>query len=268
MPISAIAQVTGDADRNSVLKATEFLDDAPGFDTIPRRKEGADWSFSLGIVTALTPDYEGSDDYGFSFAPDYKINWRDRVVLSGRTLRVFLHKEKIRLGTILALVGGRDGDDDLSGLGDVDGGAEGGLFLSYKMKPLTFKTQIRQEFAGGHDGALIDVGANVKFPVEKPLFTLGMEVTWASENYMDSFFSVNAVQSANSGLRTFKADAGFKKASISLASGYDITENWVLGGIVRYGRMLQDAADSPVVADVGDANQFFVGAGLSYQFSY
>jgi MipA family protein len=33
-----------------------------------------------------------------------------------------------------------------------------------------------------------------------------------------------------------------------------------------YARLLNDAKDSPIVDDVGDANQFFAGALINYQF--
>ncbi|MEM9442430.1 MAG: MipA/OmpV family protein [Pseudomonadota bacterium] len=41
---------------------------------------------------------------------------------------------------------------------------------------------------------------------------------------------------------------------------------WGLTGILSYKRLIDDAADSPIVDDVGNANQIFGGAALTYSF--
>ena len=132
---------------------------------------------------------------------------------------------------------------------------------------MRFKGEGRREFAGGHGGTQVDAGIEFKVPFTKnPWFKTEIELTWADDEYMETFFGVNPAQSAASGLRQFDADAGFKKLSFQLMTGIDITENWVVGASVGYARMLEDAADSPVVDDVGSRNQFMAGLGLSYQF--
>jgi outer membrane scaffolding protein for murein synthesis (MipA/OmpV family) len=44
------------------------------------------------------------------------------------------------------------------------------------------------------------------------------------------------------------------------------SEGFGLTGILSYKRLLGDAEDSPVVADVGDENQIFGGVALTYSF--
>jgi MipA family protein len=39
-----------------------------------------------------------------------------------------------------------------------------------------------------------------------------------------------------------------------------------LTAVGTYARLLSDAADSPLVDDVGDADQFFGGALINYRF--
>ena len=130
----------------------EELDDAPGFDTEPGKK---DWKFSLGAVVGVKPDYEGSDDYEFAWAPNLRISWRNTIVLQGKSLRVVYRWNKLRAGALIVAEGGRDEDDNnaLRGLGDVDRGAAAGAFLDYEIiKNITLKSEFRQEFAGGHGG--------------------------------------------------------------------------------------------------------------------
>ncbi len=57
-----------------------------------------------------------------------------------------------------------------------------------------------------------------------------------------------------------------KSFTFSLASGYDITENWVIGATVIYSRLTGDAGDSPIVESRGSKDQVTAGLGLSYQF--
>jgi outer membrane scaffolding protein for murein synthesis (MipA/OmpV family) len=245
---------------------SEEMDNAPGFDTEPAKEN---WKFSLGAVVGIKPDYEGSNDYEFAWAPDIKISWRDTIVLRGKSLRVVYRWNKLRAGALIATEGGRDEDDNnaLRGLGDVDSGFAAGAFLDYKiLKRVTLKSEYRHEFADGHGGALFDLGAELKLPFGKPWVKAYFGATYASEDYTEAFFGVNANQSAGSGLPQYNADGGVKNFTFSLASGYDITENWVIGATVIYSRLVGDAADSPIVEQRGSKDQVTAGIGLSYQF--
>ena len=217
----------------------------------------------------VRPDYEGSDDYEFAWAPDIKISWRDIIVLQGRSLRAIYRNGGLKVGPLIALESGRDDGDNnaLRGLGDIDTGLSGGAFLTYEViDRVTLETEFRKEFAGGHGGALWDFGVGLRLPFEKPLIKGYAGATYASDDYMSEFFGVNAVQSANSGLPVFGADAGIKSVTLSLSSGFDIDETWVIGARIIYSRLVGDAADSPIVDQRGSENQITLGVGLSAQF--
>ena len=47
---------------------------------------------------------------------------------------------------------------------------------------------------------------------------------------------------------------------------WSLIESWSPTGIAGYTRMLGDAADSPIVDDAGDANQFRAGVLVNYTF--
>ena len=149
----------------------------------------------------------------------------------------------------------------------MDAGLEAGAFLGYKIGAFTLESELRREFAGGHGGTLLDLGARFWVPLgEKPWLRAKASTTWVDGDYADAFFSVNALQSANSGLREYDAGADLKNLSFTLTTGYDLTESWVIGAMVGYGRMLGDAADSPIVDDVGARDQFTGGIGLVLNF--
>jgi len=83
---------------------------------------------------------------------------------------------------------------------------------------------------------------------------------------MQAYFSINGKNANRSGLKTFDADAGFKDVGVSLPVTYSPWEHWSIMGAVVYKRLLGDTADSPVVDDEGNANQFVGGMLLIYRF--
>ena len=121
--------------------------------------------------------------------------------------------------------------------------------------------EARQDADSGHEGALVELSAGTSLPFEKPLVFIALGTTWASDDYMESFFAVDAQQSADSGLKKYDAEAGIKDVSVSMTSGYKITNRWRIGGKLEYKRLVGDAADSPIV---DDENQFLAGISLSY----
>ncbi len=100
------------------------------------------------------------------------------------------------------------------------------------------------------------------FPFESLVFA-ALGATWASDDYMESFFGIDAKQSVDSGHKKYKAEAGIKDVNVSLTAGYPMTNRWRLGGKIEYKRLLGDEADSPII---DDKNQFLVGFGISYHF--
>jgi outer membrane scaffolding protein for murein synthesis (MipA/OmpV family) len=216
------------------------------------------------MAGGFSPEYEGSDDYKFGLGPNLSISWRDRVFYKGKSLGAnLINKKNLKVGPILSWTSGRDEDDHdkLEGLGDVDGSLEAGGFVSYRNNPFRFRMEARQDIGSGHEGALVALSAGTTLPLKQPLVFAALGTTWASDDYMESFFGINAKQSMDSGLKTHKAEAGIKDVSASLTAGYSITDRWRLGCKLEYKRLLGDAADSPIVVD---KDQFLVGFSFSY----
>lgn len=241
----------------------EEIDEAPGYED--PKDSARKWALSLGVVGGYAPDYEGSDDYEFGAAPNITASWRDLIFYKGKSLGANLIRMKnLKAGPILSWNSGRDEDDNskLDGLGDVDSSIEAGGFISYRMKPLRFRLEARQDVNSGHEGALVELSGGTGLPFEKPLVFVSLGTTWASDDYMESFFGIDSGQSTASGLKEYNADAGIKDVNIGLTAGYSITPRWRVGGKLEYKRLVGDAADSPIV---DDEDQFLVGLTLSYR---
>jgi outer membrane scaffolding protein for murein synthesis (MipA/OmpV family) len=242
--------------------AVADIEEAPGYED-PQDTERK-WALSIGLQGGFSPDYEGSNDYKFSPGPNISASWRDLIFYKGKTLGANLvRQKKLKAGPLLSWTSGRSEDDNekLEGLGDVDDSLEAGGFIAYRKKPWRFRAEVRQDVGSGHEGALVAVNAGTAMPFENPLVLVELGLTWASADYMESFFGIDAQQAANSGLQSYSADAGVKDFNLRMTGGYAITRRWRLGGAIEYKRLVGDASDSPIV---DEANQFFAGFGLSY----
>jgi len=241
---------------------SEEINEEPGYEDAKDAERK--WALSIGVAAGVAPDYEGSNDYGFGFGPSISASWRDTIFYKGKSLGAnLIRRENLKAGLIVARAAKRkeDYNDKLEGLGDIDGGLEVGGFVSYKNKPWRFKAEARQEVDSGHEGALVELSAGTDLPFTKPLVFIELGTTWASDNYMESFFGIDSQQSANSGLERHNANAGIKDVNISISAGYPINNRWRIGAMAEYKRLLGDAADSPIV---DDKNQFVAGIALSY----
>ncbi len=257
-----VAAGADQAELEELMDMTDEIGEAPGYED--PKDEKRKWTLSIGVIAGVTPDYEGSDNYDFGIGPNLAGSWRDILFFKGKTFGANLVREKnLKAGPVLSWTGGRDEDDNdkLEGLGDVDGSLEAGGFVSYRKKPWRFKLEARQDLNSGHEGALVELSVGTNLPFKKPRVSVALGTTWASEDYMESFFGVSSRQSANSGLKTYNADSGIKDISLSLTAGYPLSKRWRLGGKVEYKRLVGDAADSPIVED---ENQFLTGIGISF----
>jgi outer membrane scaffolding protein for murein synthesis (MipA/OmpV family) len=231
-------------------------------------EEDDDWDVSLGIIGGFGPKFEGSDEYDFFWSPKGKIAWRDTLILTESSFRVQFRQGRFRFGPKIKYEKGRsdDDDNDIKGVGDVDAGFSAGAFVKYKLDGYALTAEARQEFAGGHGGFIGELGGEVLLPdAESPWGKLRAELAMVDDRYMDEFFGVNARQSANSGLQTYDPDGGLKSISLAWQSAYEVWRGLSLGGRIQYVRLLDQAADSPIV-DVGSPNGAAVAIGLSYRF--
>ncbi|MGD9343170.1 MAG: MipA/OmpV family protein [Desulfuromonadales bacterium] len=242
---------------------SEEINEAPVYDDPEADKRK--WSLTIGVSGGVSPDYEGSNDYESGFGPNFIVTWRDTIFYRGNSLGVNIIRQKnLKAGLIAARSAKRkeDDNDKLEGLGDIDGGIEVGGFVSYKNKPWRFKAEARQEVDSGHEGALLELSVGTDLPLAKPLVFVELGTTLVDDDYMESFFSVDSQQSADSGLKKYNADAGIKDVNLSISAGYPLSDRWRIAAMVEYKRLLGDAADSPIV---DDKNQFVAGLGLTYR---
>lgn len=241
-----------------------------------RPRDTLDWR--LGVGPYVAPVFEGSKDYTIKPAPVISVtipkvmrvddNNIDFIAFD-QVIEVGDSTGKFEAGPAVNFDFGRGESDSpaLRGLGNVGFSLELGGYVGFTLGPAKLNLEISQDVLHGHKGAIADLSASFIL-IERPRFTLGASVllTWASARYMKSFFGINAVQSAASGLPTYRAGGGLKNGGVSLHASYDLSRHWSILGNLGYERLLTSAAESPLVKLRGSPDQITAGTFVVYVF--
>jgi outer membrane protein len=220
--------------------------------------------FELGAGGLLAPKYEGSKDYQASAFPVVRFGYlalENGFTLGGGDGQGLSVRPSFRY------IGARNaaGSPELAGLSDTRAAFELGGGLRYASGPYAVFGDVRYG-ATGHNGFVGEFGADyVLRPEESTTISVGPRVTLASDKYMDTYFSVSALEAAASGFGRFDAGAGLKSVGIEAAVRHDFDQNWAFEAGVGYDRLSGDAAKSPVVG-AGSKNQFSGTIGIVRKF--
>ena len=230
-------------------------------------------TLSLGGAVGFGPKYEGSDEYDVSGFPIVFPGFGQsiqRIVVRGADdvrYRLIL-QQGFEAGPLAGYRWSRKESDGrlLRGLGEVDGGLVLGGFVGYRVGQVIFDAAYLQQATGENTGYQIRFGAEIDAPVYNQVFLEARAgTTFSSDRYMDTYFGVTEAQSDNSaaGLPVYNPSSGLKDVHLQLGVRAEIYEKWLFRTGVRYGRLLNDAADSPVIES---KNQFSGFLSLSYKF--
>jgi MipA family protein len=230
------------------------------------------WIVTLKATAIAAPEFEGSDDYtaiaypSISFrradAP-YRFSAPDDGISFG-----LLELDKLRVGPVARFRGERDDSGKRDGLDEVDWTIEAGLFAEFwPLEWLRARGEIRYGF-NGHEGFVADVGLDAVQHTGAWVLSIGPRVGFGDGAYMSSYFSVSDDEAlANSRIDdSFDADAGIRYFGAAASATYQFNEQWSTTLFGSYNHLVGDAADSPIVRDLGSEHQFQVGLSLAYSF--
>jgi outer membrane scaffolding protein for murein synthesis (MipA/OmpV family) len=242
--------------------------------------EDPHWLVAAGV--AHRPDYEGSEDSEAFPVGSARVWWDDGRYAelvgarsSGSAPRLMgnlLPNSYLELGPVVQYRLERDdvSQNSVDALPDIDGALELGAFAAYWFNDEVKLTTLGVVDASGeHDGGLIELSLDYSVALGQTLqFGAGLASTWASDDYMDTYFGVTAAGSAASGLPVYSADAGFKDVGLRLSSTWHAPgwDHLRISGLLSGFRMLGDADDSPLVDIAGKQNQLF--AALLFGWEY
>lgn len=246
-----------------------------------------DW-VQVGVGVGLAPDYDGSDDYEVFPLPLIQgsvagIDIQPRP--AGAALDFIPDGDgmvSFDLGPVVRIRSGRTGDIEdpvVAAAGELDTAVEigpsAGVSYSGLLNPfdsISLGVDARWDVAGAHEGFTMSPSISYFTPVSRgAAVNLSLSAEYADESFQDYYFSVTPGQALASGLPAYDADAGFNSVGATLLGAFDLDGDITNGGLALfaiggYSRLIGDAADSPFVAQRGDADQWLVGAGVGYTF--
>ncbi len=242
-------------------------------------------SIYLGASVVAKPKYEGSDEHDVYVIPLFVPKFSDSADENPSLFKKIRRRVEFRdlddvrirvsrpggfeFGAVTGYITDRDESDArrLRGLGDVDGGLVLGGYAGIRHGSFLFDAAILDKVTGDDSGFEIRLAAGTEQQVSaRTKITARVGTTFASDDYMQTYFGVTPAQSASSlaGLRTFNASGGIKDVYLEFGAEHELGERWLIKGTGRYGRLLGDAADSPVIET---EDQFSGSIGLGYRFN-
>jgi outer membrane protein len=235
----------------------------------------------LGLGGTYRPDYEGSDNYEGKIALFGRYNMESgRYISLGGTsgseraarlkMNILTSETAWEVGPVVQYRFKRGGDvenNKVSHMQTVPNEQEAGGFVGYHAGSLFLSMTGVYDISGESDGTLFYFNGLYRIPVNDRFeMAVGAHTTWASNDYMETYFGVSGPNAASSGLPRYSANSGLKDAGVSLTGHYKFTKTWGMIGNVSYTGMLNDAKDSPLVKKVGDENQYTAVVALTYNF--
>ena len=213
------------------------------------------WRIRIGPSASFQPRYDGSDRYHMLAGPSIDIRYRDRFFLStgeGLGMNV-LTGPNWRVGFAAAYDLGRRSADDLDHLHGMDNINPApslrllGEYAISKSFPLVLRADLRRNF-GGDNGWIGDLGAYMPMPGSSETFAwfAGPTMTIADSRYMNSWFGVNAAQSARSGYRQYDASAGIRSVGFGISASWTIKKHWIVSADGAFQQLVGSAAHSPL----------------------
>jgi outer membrane scaffolding protein for murein synthesis (MipA/OmpV family) len=224
------------------------------------------------------PEYEGaSEQQAIPFlAGRYDFGGRS-IALEGLALRADLLPSDVwEAGPAMTYTFGRDEDAGsiVSRLDKIEGAVEAGGYVSRTWatgpdggRGVRVAVQAVQDISDVHDGWIATPSISVSRALTPRLrVSTELSANFVSDEYAQTYFGLTPAGSSATGLPVFAAGGGLKDVGLGFNWNYALNDTWSVTGYSGYRRLVGDAADSPLVDGIGDANQYTAGFGTGMAF--
>jgi len=245
------------------------------FDIASPFAPGSTWIVTLGGFGGAESSFPGADALAFSFRPIvdiYRAGDRTWLTLPTDAFSFTLYSTgDFRFGAAEDYILNRSqhGDSALHGLPNINYTWETGAFAEYYPVPfLRTRIELLQGVSGA-DGAAANLMADyIMLPDPAFLFTVGPRVYLVNTQYQSAFFSISRADSGPSGLPAYHASGGLNSAGIDATVRYTLNEQLSFRAFFEWDRLVDDAAESPIVKLRGSVDQYQLGLGAAYRFTF
>lgn len=243
-----------------------------------------------GAGVFSVPDFYGSDKYQAAGAGLVHYNFDAYgypmyAQFVGSEFR--LNVSPMREWNAGPLIRWRDRRDDVDDgvvkrMQRIPSATEIGGFVAYTM-PLDANPQHKVVFTGDvswnttgvYDGATGNIRATYFHPFPQQVMgysvlgALGVDLFFAGDHFNDRYFGVHGADLLLYPERAgvpYTAKSGLTSIKVPFMLSSQVDRNWLVMVAGSYERLLNDAADSPVVQRHGNENQWTIGIAASYLF--
>lgn len=241
---------------------------------------------TVGVGGAITPDYEGSDDY--RIIPAAAIRGKvSGISFSTRGTYLYVDvipsnaKFEFDAGPIVGvrLNSRRHLDDDIVELlpkrkTALEAGGFAGITLHGLTNPydsLGFHLDVLHDFGKAHKSTTISPNVEFSTPLSRSTYvSVNAGAEFVSNRFADYYYSLSPTDSLRTGgvLAPFNASGGMKNWKAGLLLNQSLSGNLLHGfsvfGLGQYSRLVGDFKRSPIVSQRGSANQWTGALGLAY----
>lgn len=246
----------------------------------PMQPQG--WTMTVGLAPVFGMAWQGSKDTALSIFPDLRLNYNDTLFLSvqdgigwnavnengwkaGPIVRSRFGRNENDGGSPFQIAGGSDA---LRGMGDIGIAGEAGGFVEKRFgakRQWRARAEVRQGF-GAHEALVGDVSFAYSGREGKLLYSLGPRATFASRDYMQTYFGVDAGQAARTGLAISRPDGGLVSYGIGANAIRPLDRRRAVAMFAGVDRLGGEPAGSSLIRERGQRTQFVVGLGYSFRF--
>lgn len=232
-----------------------------------------DWYLTVGATVMRAPDFEGASRHIFEASPVISFGRAGKSArFTSRNDNIsiaLIDQDRFRAGINGKLIFGRDAEDELAGLDPIRFGGElGGFAEIYPTDWLRLRGAVRHGIRS-HEGVVADVSADAFYDVTPDVrVSAGPRASFASADYFETYYGVDAAQSVASGLSPYTPDGGMKSAGAGGAITWKMTDAATATAFGEYERLTGPAAESSLVKERGSRDQFTLGLTLTYRFDF
>ncbi|MDB5461145.1 MAG: hypothetical protein JWO72_2886 [Caulobacteraceae bacterium] len=177
-----------------------------------------------------------------------------------------VNTKHISFGAAASIREDRGNSGGLEGMRNIGWSLEGGGFVN--IWPTDWM-RIHGEVLRGltaQDGILVDTGLDFVTRPGRWMIAGGPRFSWADDKFNGTYFGVTAAEAAASPriVNPYLAKAGPHFAGLEVNAEYKWRPRWRLTLDANYHHLLGDDANSPLVRQLGSAEQFSAAAGVRF----
>lgn len=221
----------------------------------------------IGARAAWVPEFPGSDSGEMLVLPAFDISY-GRLFVNADGLGVRLMDRNgcaVSASLSADLLHRKESDaPHLTGTGDIDRTVVAILKGTYRFDAWQLAVALINDVADEGHGTAAELSLLRSMPLTRRLSLHGGAVVrWIDDEHAETFFGIDAEQSALSGLPIYSAGSGLAEARVFLRANYALERRWILSAGATWSELQGDVADSPIVEKDGALS---LDATLIYRF--